>query len=229
MAIQVLILGDIRLYREGLAQLLCEQPDVEVVGSTDDAERAWALMHDERADVVLIDLAMGGALELLRRIRDRDLATRLVALTVPEGSEEILRCAEAGVSSYVTRDGSFDDVIRAVRGVMHDELHCSPRDSAFLLRHVSALARGESTRSQPLAELTRREVEILRHLELDLSNKEIADSLCIAVATVKNHVHNILEKLGVRRRAEAARIARRRALFVDPSREGKARSTRRPA
>jgi DNA-binding NarL/FixJ family response regulator len=147
-------------------------------------------------------------------------AIRVLALTVSESEEELLAAAEAGISGYVTHQSSLDELVDAVHSVARGEMLCSPRVAALLLRQVGALARREvpvagldSDRSGE--RLTMRELEILELIDAGRSNKEIARELYIEVPTVKNHVHNILEKLHACRRGEAAAKVRAQGLLGD--------------
>src|SRR5262249_35072326 len=135
-------------------------------------------------------------------------AARIVALAAPEAESEVLACAEAGVSSFVPRDASLDELVNAVECVARGGAVCSPRTTAILLHRIATMTRGlDSTRG--LERLTAREQEIMCLLASGRSNKEIARELGIETTTTKNHVHNILEKLKVRRRGEAAAFWRR--------------------
>jgi DNA-binding NarL/FixJ family response regulator len=131
-----------------------------------------------------------------------------VALSIVEEPDEVIAWAEAGISAYVSRDGSIDDVVGAITAAVSGELACTGRIAAALLRRVTVLS-AENDADLPAARLTRREREIVALIDEGLANKEIATRLQIQVPTVKNHVHNVLEKLGVRRRSEAARRLRR--------------------
>ncbi len=128
---------------------------------------------------------------------------KIVAIAVREIEHDIIACAEAGVTGYVPREASIADLIAAVMGAVQGELKCSPRIARSLFRRVSVLARAGAVTSGDLRSLTPREVQIARLIHQGMSNKEIALKLCIEVATVKNHVHNILEKLQVKNRREA--------------------------
>jgi len=121
----------------------------------------------------------------------------------------VIACAEAGVSGYVTREASLDELTGVVESVARGESPCSPRISALLLRRVAETA-GRRTETDAARRLTRREAEIVGLIDEGLSNKQIAGRLSIELATVKNHVHSILEKLQVERRAEAAARVRSR-------------------
>jgi DNA-binding CsgD family transcriptional regulator len=123
---------------------------------------------------------------------------------------ELIACAEAGIVGFVTRDASVDDLVDAIRNALRGEVICSARVSGLLFQRMAALS-GATQAPSNMRLLTRRECEIAKLVYEGMSNKEIARSLRIASATVKNHVHNILEKLQVSRRSAAAAILRRAA------------------
>jgi len=198
--IQVLIVAGIRLYSEGLAAALDARPAVQVVGITSDPVEG--LHWDREPDVVLVDTSMPQAVATVRAILATAPGVKVVALAVSE-DEDILAFAEAGVSGYLTRDAPLDHLMTVIEGVIRGEAPCPPKMTAILLKHISVLA---ARRSLPPSEarLTHRELEVMELVDLGLSNKEIARRLCIEVPTVKNHVHRILDKLQLSRRAEAA-------------------------
>lgn len=200
---RVLVIGGIRLYREGLAQILGRVPHIKVVGTAARCEEALAVLSAAEADAVLVDMAGPDSFTTVHAIAEQWPGASIVALGVSEVDNDIVACAEAGVAGYVPREGSVEDLVAVVDSVARGETLCSPRIAASLLRRIAALASGrelwEGTRL-----LTGREREIVRLIDRSFSNKEIARELCIEVATVKNHVHNILEKLQVHRRGEAA-------------------------
>ena len=202
---RILISGDIRLYRDGLAEILGRR--FEVVGAAGGFQETLAQADALRPDVVLIDLAMVSALETIRALVAAGSPLRVVALAVPEAEREVIDCAEAGVAGFVTREGSIADAIATVESVARGEALFSPKVAATLLRRVAALA-AERPLSPGQGQLTRRELEIVSLIDEGLSNKEIATRLHIELPTVKNHVHNVLEKLKVNRRAEAAALLR---------------------
>ena len=233
MPIQVFIVADTRLYREGLAHALARYEDVLVAGSAGEGESALAGISALRPEIVLLDMAMLESAATVRAIRAAGSQTRVVALAVPETERHVVACAEAGIAGYVPREASLDYLVATLRSVTGGEMVCSPRIAAGLLRRVAALA-AEQAPEPALRELTAREAQILALIDEGLSNKEIARRLYIEVATVKNHVHNILEKLQVSRRGEAAARFRRRGgraegAFDGVSRAvGPAASPRRP-
>ncbi len=201
--IQIFILTDIRLYREGLAQVLACDPYVRVCGVAGDLHTTLSLIGERRPDVALVDLAMSGSLAAVRAIRLIDPAAKVIALGVPDIEEDLLACAEAGVAGYVSRGAGIDELIATIQRAGRGELLCSPRVAAALRERLTSLAAGqESLGTEP--HLTSREREILALVERGLSNKDIARELGIEVATVKNHVHNFLDKLRVHRRGQAA-------------------------
>jgi DNA-binding NarL/FixJ family response regulator len=157
-------------------------------------------------DATLLDLTTSDSLAVMRRLANEVPESRVVALAVPEDEAAVIACAEAGVAAFLTRDQSVEDLLETLASVARGEARVSPKLAAMLLRRVTALAAerpappGQHSRR---ARLTRREHQVLRLLDEGLSNKEIAQRLCIELPTVKNHVHRILEKLAVHRRAEA--------------------------
>jgi len=202
--IRVLIVSDVRLYREGLAHILAEERRLAIVGATADPQVAVRLIVQHGADIALVDMAMPPGFAAIRGLAAAAPDLKVVALGVRETEQDLIACAEAGVAGYVPRAASVEDLVAALESVGRGELLCSAQTAAALLRRVAALAAGRGGSAQPLSNLTRREREIGGLLEAGLSNKDIAVRLGIEVATVKNHVHNVLEKLQVHRRGQAA-------------------------
>ena len=204
--IRLLIVAEVRFYREGLAGVFADE-DVEIVGAVASVDEALARAAERKPTVTLVDLGTRGAVALALAMRVAAPETRVIALAVQEVEEEVVMLAESGVAGYVTREQSLDELVAAVRSVAAGETLCSPWLAATLLRRVAELARDRFP-AAPAERLTTREREIVALLGDGLSNKEIAARLRIELPTVKNHVHNILEKLNVRRRAEAAAATR---------------------
>ena len=205
--LRLTVAAEIRLYREGLAVALGAEQALDMAGTASTAEDALILARDLRPDVALVDVSMRDGLAAIQAISGRE-EIPVVALAVPQQEPDVLACVEAGAAGYVTRDATISDLVAAVESVAQGETICSPRMAAVVLRRLATLAADGRT-AQPAARLTSRELEIVELIDVGLSNKEIAARLSIGVSTVKNHVHSILEKLSVRRRAEAA--ARMRA------------------
>jgi DNA-binding NarL/FixJ family response regulator len=205
-AIRALIVSHVRLYRDGLALSLAQHPQIVVVGAAAGRDDALPRIHELHATVVVVDAGGAGALELVRDIRNTAYSAKVVALAVPNTHDAIVRWAEAGVAGYVSWDAALADLVATLESVARGELRCSPRVAAVLLEHVRVLATALPQFEH--ATLTWREREIVTFFEDGLSNKEIAGRLRIEVATVKNHVHNVLKKLQVSRRGQAAALVR---------------------
>lgn len=215
--IRVVIAADIRLYREGLAEMLGREAGITVVGTAADWPQSLARVRDLMPDVLLVDMAMPESVFAVRSISAAAPVVKVVALAVPESERDVIAYAEAGIAGYVTREASIEELVQAVESAARGELILSPRMAATLLRHVAVLAT-ERGADMPEARLTTRELEIVELIDDGLSNKEIARRLSIGLPTVKNHVHHILEKLHVTRRSEAAARVRSRGLMRRPRR-----------
>jgi two-component system nitrate/nitrite response regulator NarL len=203
--LRILIAGGTRFYIDGLALLLDRDRAFEIAGVARSAAELLACAAEVDADVVLVDLGLAASIETVRDVA----GAPVVVLAVSEHGPEILACAEAGGAGFVTRDSSYEELAATVRSAARGELLCSPRIAAALLGRVGALAAEARAPVAASTPLTGRELEIVELLEQRLSNKQIAARLSIEVATVKNHVHNILEKLHVSRRADAVAHVRR--------------------
>lgn len=202
---RTIVVSDVRLYREGLAMALQAKGAVQVAGTAADFEGAFALIAGAVPTVVLLDAGMPQALDFARQLLKAEPSARVVGVAVNEDGADIVACAEAGLTGYVPRDGSVEDTISAIIDATHNELRCSPRIMAALFRHLSHRAGVSATAPlSALSALTPRERDVAHLVERGLSNKEIGVQLNISTATVKNHVHKLLEKLKVGRRAEAA-------------------------
>lgn len=202
-AARVLIVTDIRLYREGLALILQGHPDLIVAGSAGSAAEALSKIAETEAGIVLLDMAMPDGGALARAIAGSLPDVHVVALAVGNSERAVLDCAESAVTGFVLREASADDLVAALRSARSGELRCPPAVAAILRRRLASVSGGGSTRDQPAGRLTAREREVLELVDEGLGNKAIARALGIEVATVKNHVHNICEKLQVHRRGEA--------------------------
>lgn len=201
----VFIVSDVRLLCDGLVLSLSQQPSLAVVGSADFTISTTRLAA-ARPDVALLDVGTPGGLDMLLALRVALPDLKIVVIAVADVEREVVACAEAGASGFVSRNGSIQDLVTAVHCAVRNELVCSPRIAALLFTRVAAIS-SERNCGRDNNALTRREHEIVSLMTQGLSNKEIARQLCIQNATVKNHIHSILGKLQVRRRGEvAARI-----------------------
>ena len=200
--IELLLVTGSRLFCDGLVSGLGATGDCRVVATATDGAEAVRLAQCHAPDVVVIDLVGEPAGDLTRAIHRVARRAKVIALGVTESESTVLPLIEAGMAGYVTVDGTLPDLVETVRRAARGESMCSPRVVAMLLRRISVLA--AEREPDTVATLTARELEIVALIEDGLTNKEIAQRLCIQVPTVKNHVHHILEKLDVRRRADAA-------------------------
>lgn len=207
--IAILIVADVRLYRDGLAEMLGRAPGVTVAGVAATVEEGLRLAEELAPDVVLIDTEVAEALQSFPRFRRLRRPPQLLALAVPDSDSTVIACAEGGVAGYLTREASLDEVVTGVWSAARGEMHCPPRVAAALARRVRAVA-SAAEGQEATGGLTPRETEVLALVEAGATNKQIATALTIELPTVKHHVHNILEKLSVSRRGEAAALARRR-------------------
>jgi DNA-binding NarL/FixJ family response regulator len=203
------VCAQIRVYREGLALLLGGVDGIEVVAAiSDGSTAAISTLRAARPTIALVDATGDDAELLLRRVAEGVPRVTVVALAIPEVASVVVACAEVGVAAYVTRDSSLAEVVETVRRAARGEAVIAPHIGHALMERVHVLA-GSRSDEQARAQLTRREREVIELIDSGLSNKQIALHLSIELATVKNHVHNILGKLGVERRAEAAATLRR--------------------
>ncbi len=211
---RVHIVSAVTLYREGLAEVLGRRDGIEVVGATADpggVPLTSTAAGGGEPTIVILDLAGLDAADVAARVAHGGSA-RVLAINVPARERDVIACAEAGVACCLTAEASLDDLVAAIASVGRGEAPCSPWTGAVLLRRVATLAGETRATAVPTpvpAVLTVRELEIVDLVDQGLSNKEIARELCIELPTVKNHVHRILDKLGVRRRADAAALVRR--------------------
>jgi DNA-binding NarL/FixJ family response regulator len=218
MAIRVLIVNDSPLYREGLAHVLGKFESMSVVGAVADPDEILAQGAGFQPDVILVQLTASYGPTALRACADAAPYAKVIALGVPDAEKTIIACAEAGAAGYLLQHESLDDLVSTIAAVGRGEVSCPPRIAATLFKRIGELA-AERRAWASAARLTPRELEIVDLIDRGLSNKEIALCLSIQVRTVKNHVHNILEKLQVRRRGEAAAWVRDRKPAVIHARD----------
>lgn len=209
--IKVLVVDDHPVVREGLRAFLELQDDMEVVGEAADGEEAVAQVARIRPDVVLMDLVMPrmDGIEAIRRVRDVRPATKVIALTSFAEDRKVFPAVKAGAAGYLLKDAQPQELATAIRTVHRGEALLHPSVAAKLMHEFAHEGRagGET--------LTEREREVLRLIARGMSNKEIARTLTLAEKTVKTHVSNILQKLHLADRTQAALYAVREGL-ADP-------------
>jgi two-component system, NarL family, nitrate/nitrite response regulator NarL len=209
--IKVLIVSDVRLHREGLALLLRGCPSIQVLGATTVEETRGALLSTP-TDVALMDDKSPGDSNIAPALREVYPPLRILALGIRETPSEVLACAASGIDGYVPKDAALGDMVTAIEGVVRGELSCSPKMAASLYQYIG-FSQAAST-----GPLTLRELQVADLLNRGFPNKEIARQLGVQPCTAKNHVKNILQKLEVHRRGQAA--AKLRSLMGEPFRFG---------
>jgi len=210
--IRIVVVDDHPLFREGVATTLASYPDIEVVGEGSSSDEALRLARDLLPDVLLLDISMpGGGVNAARDIAAAYPVIRIIMLTVSEHEEDVLKSLKAGARGYILKGVTARDLVAIVRAVHSGESYVTPALAASLLADLKDEGSDAASNGGILDELTTRERQILELLATGRSNKEIARSLDLAEKTVKHYVTNILEKLQVRNRVEAAVLAQRMA------------------
>lgn len=211
MPIRVLLVDDQALFREGLSTLLSVHPDLLIVGEAADGEEAISQARALQPDLVLMDLRMPrlDGVTATRRLREIRPSSRVIILTTFDDDEYVFDGLRAGAAGYLLKDVSSEKLVEAIRATARGESFLQPAIAAKLVAEFARLEEASVSKAQPLADpLSERELEILALVARGDSNKEIAAALFIAERTVKNHISNILSKLDVRDRTQAALKAR---------------------
>src|SRR5215510_3509845 len=205
--IKILLVDDQPLYREGLRTLLSIHPDFDVVGEANNGQEAINLVRSTGASVVLMDLQMPilDGVAATRRLHDEQPDCRVIVLTTFDDDEMVFDGLRAGAVGYLLKDAPSEKLAEAIRVAARGETFLQPSVAAKVVAEFARLTRKAFETSNAFSEpLSERELEILRLIAKGASNREIASALFLAEGTVKNHVTNILGKLGVRDRTQAA-------------------------
>jgi len=205
-AMRIMLVDDHALVRSAVRQALAA-PDLEVVGEAASADEALLLAPELRPDLILLDVDLPGTdgLRLLRELVPRLPETKIVMLTVSTSRRDLLEAVQHGAIGYLTKDLDPAALQRAVRGIRQGDLPMSRNMAAHVVAQLAGTARrGQASNGGDGWELSSREEEVLRLLSDGLTDREIADRLVISPRTVETHVGNVLRKLGVRSRAQAA-------------------------
>jgi two-component system NarL family response regulator len=199
---KVMLVDDHALLRTGVANIINQEPDLEVVAEANDGVEALEAFERLHPDVILCDLRMPRmeGVEAVRQIRERDPRARVIILTTYDTDDEISRALKAGAKAYVLKDISADDLVACIRNVLAGKTYIAPAAAAKLAEGVTRV------------QLTPREMSALRLMADGKANKEIATALDISERTVKTHLGHLFEKLGVTSRTEAIKVATRRGL-----------------
>jgi DNA-binding NarL/FixJ family response regulator len=210
-AVRVLLVDDQALFREALGTLLDARPEVEVVGEAGNGQQALERAAALAPEVVLMDLHMPvlDGVAATRRLRVEQPGVRVLALTTFDDDEDVFAALRAGALGYLLKDVSADRLVEAVQAAARGESVLQPSVAAKVVARFAQLDDAPRARPQPLVvPLSDRELDVLRLLADGRSNREIATALFLAEGTVKNHVTNVLAKLGARDRTQAALRAR---------------------
>jgi two-component system, NarL family, response regulator LiaR len=201
--ITVMIVDDHEMVRKGARGYLEVQPEISVVAEAESGEEAVRLVREHIPDVVLMDLVMPGmdGVEATRRLKHVSPRTQIIILTSFHEDEHIFPALQAGAISYLLKDVKATELVDAIRRAARGEATLHPRVAARLIKHFGS---AEPEKPHLFAELTEREVEILTLIARGLTNQRIAEDLVISVGTVKGHVSNILSKLHLADRTQAA-------------------------
>jgi two-component system, NarL family, response regulator LiaR len=208
--INVMLIDDHRVVRQGLRDFLELQGDIEIVGEAGSGEEGVQLAGQLLPDVVLMDLVMPGmdGVETTRRLKAASPSTKVIVLTSFAEDDKVFPAIKAGAISYLLKDISPEELAQAIRAAQRNEAVLHPEVAAKLMQEFSAPKSGEA----PVDQLTPREMDVLRLVAKGMSNKEIADKLIISEKTCKTHVSNILSKLHLADRTQVAIYALKQRL-----------------
>lgn len=209
----MVVVDDHDIFRDGLVRLLAERDGITVVGDAADGERALRLVERLAPDVVVMDLNMPGlsGIEAIRRLAGVAPHSRVIVLTISVADSDVVEAIVAGACGYLLKDATIDEIVAGVRAAAVGDSLLSPRIATGLLERMRELA-ANGNGAEHRSELTERELEVLRLVAQGMDNAEIAQALVISPQTAKNHVSNILAKLQLENRIQAAVHAVRRGL-----------------
>ncbi|MEM2126120.1 MAG: response regulator transcription factor [Candidatus Methanosuratincola sp.] len=211
---KILIVEDHVLFREGLVSLLEKHHDFSIVGEAETAKDAIRKATESKPDLILMDIELpdGSGLEAVKTILDRLPETLIVILTIHETSNLLLEAIRAGARGFLLKNTPVNHLIASLKAIQRGEAAISRTLTTRLVDEVSRTGRDSQKDETVSSDLTLREMDVLRELASDASNKEISERLYISENTVRYHVHKILAKLNLNNRREAARFARRHGL-----------------
>lgn len=207
--IRIIIADDHPLFREGVAHTLDSESDLEIVGQAMTGEEAFLLVAELLPDIVLLDITMPGndGISTAQRISSTFPIVRIVMLTASENEDDLLKALKAGACGYIIKGVHAHELVRAVRAVNEGETYITPSMASTILLELV-----KPQEPDPFSELTDRETEILTLVAEGLTNREIGNQIHLAEKTIKHYMTNILQKLQVRSRVEAALIMQKQKL-----------------
>lgn len=206
--VHVVVASGIRFYREGLVKLLMAAGEIEVTGTASDWAGVLAALDRLRPDMILLDVGVVPRHPHLRDVVDALGVAKVVVLALPSEATDVVKWVEAGVDGYVAADAGVGELLQVIDSASRGEARCSPAVAGHLFERVSHLSRMVDAGPLPAGaspdQLTPRERQVARLMARGLSNKRISTNLGIKVATTKNHVHNVLQKLCLEGRGQVA-------------------------
>lgn len=209
--IRIVIVDDHPLFREGVARTLGSDPDIEVIAEGQNSEDAIRLAQDHLPDIILLDISMpGGGIETAKTIARVCPVVKIAMLTVSEREDDVMQSLSAGASGYILKGVGGKELIDIVNRISQGESYITPQLAARMLTEIKTASVDKAETKDIFADLTAREEQILESVSRGLSNKEIGNELNITEKTVKHYVTNVLQKLQVRNRVEAALLAQKR-------------------
>lgn len=213
MSINIAVVCGIRIYRDGIADQINRYDSMLVEHVFSDCSSISRRLASLNPDLVIADIAMDGLVDLVTLIKQDKPATKIIVLTFSGGEEKVYECVRLGVEGFVSNNDSLEDLKSCINTVLDGDFRYPSGVARSLAKRMATGATAYSV-DDPLAVLTSRQSNVLKLLAKGLSNKEIARNLGIEVATVKNHVHDILDKLHVPSRFKAAAMLHRNEGFV---------------
>lgn len=219
-SIRVLIADDHPIVRDGLRRLLALEGDIDVVGETGEGEATVTMVEQVEPDIVLLDLRMPGldGLSALQKIQRLNRATKVIVLTASEDKNEFVQAMKLGCSGIVLKQTASELIVKSIRKVHAGEIWLDSHTTAAVMRQFAGPGEPSSQggpRSRDRSPLSRREREIVALVAQGYKNKEMAEKMFISEQTVKNHLHNIFDKLGVSDRLELALYAIHKGLHTE--------------
>ena len=206
--IRILLINEIQLISNVIAASLEDEPDIHIAECVSSVEEGLRIIQEEEIDVVLVSIRLPnrGALQFTKKVTMDNPETKVLVLGLSEDKKQIIQFVEAGASGVVSKDDSITELLKTIRAANNERAYVSPELASALMHRLSEVTRllMDCSDSYPdEANLTPREMEILEMIGNKMTNRQIAEELVIEVGTVKNHVHSILEKLGVHSRKDA--------------------------
>ena len=217
------IVSDIRLYREGLGRILNEIDGICVIDVIDSHKKILKLLETKYLDVILLDMRMPDNCLIISSLTKKFFKIKIIVIAVPDVDESYLLCAESGIAGYLSKESTIEDLVDAIKAVGQGDLYCPCNITQYILNSVKHRREGNKINavklndSNILGSLTQREEQIVKLVADGMSNKKIANTLNIELSTVKNHVHNILVKLGIDSRSQIASMLQKK-LFSQKNR-----------